>query len=199
VAATIDEYQNYIAESVASDAAEAEEFYSQQLQTATVERDAAERELKSFLTQFAGDESADDQPVSVQIEIDRLSDRLTAAEAKVAAARGSIETAQLQVAQQTTRAGRTFSVIDQPSVPTAPMSTLMDRVTTIGSYLVLGLVVAGAGLLVTTALNRSVTSAADLLAFDAISLVATIPPIKLSRPASEHTRFRALRRGEAAA
>jgi hypothetical protein len=199
VTATIDEYQNYITESVASDAAEAEEFYTEQLTTATEERDAAERELSWYLNQFADDKPADEQPLSVQLEIERLSDRLSAAESKVAAAQAGIETAQLQVAQQTTRAGRTFSVVDQPSLPTAPMSTLMDRITTVGSYFVLGLVVAGAALLVTTVLNRSVMSAADLLAFDAVSLVATVPPIELARGRSKRTRLSGRRRGVATA
>jgi hypothetical protein len=191
VSATIDEYQNYITESVASDAAEAVEFYSQQLESAMEERAAAERDLTEFIADFVGDESASDQPVIIQIEIDRLRNRVTAAEAKVAAAQASIEEAQLQVAQQTTRAGRTFSVIDQPSVPRAPMSTMLDRITTIGSYFVLGAVVAGAALLVTTALDRSVSSSADLLALNAVSLVATVPRITLTgTPRRRHSRNR---------
>lgn len=199
VTATIDGYQTYITESVASDAAEAEEFYSQRLATATEERDAVEQELGEFLDRFTGDESVESQPLSVQLEIDRLTERLSTAEAKVAAAQTGIETAQLQVAQQTTRAGRTFSVIDQPSLPSAPVSTLMDRIMTVGSYFVLGLVVAGAALLVTTVLNRSVTSSADLIAFDAVSLVATVAPIGTKRALARGGRSRRRRRGVAAA
>lgn len=192
VSATIGEYQNYLAESVASDAADAEQFYSQQLESAQEERAAAERDLTKFVADFVGEESASDQPVIIEIEIERLRDRITTAEAKVAAAQASIEEAQLQVSQQTTRAGRTFSVIDQPFVPRAPTSSMVDRITTVGSYFVLGAVVAGAALLVTTALDRSVSSPADLLAFDAVSLVATVPRITLTgtltRKPSHHRR-----------
>lgn len=197
VSATIDEYQDYIAEIVASNAAEAVEFYSQQLDRALDERDAAERDLQDFIERFAGDAAGADQPLSIQIEVDQLGDRVDAAEAKVSAARTSIEEAQLQVAQQTTKAGRSFSVIDQPSVPSEPVSTLMDRITTIGSFFVLGLVVAGAGLLITTVLDRSIASAADLLAFDVVTLVATVPTISLTVGGPKRMKPRIRRRKRA--
>jgi hypothetical protein len=199
VLATIDEYQGYIAESVASNAAEAEEFYSLQLGAALEDRAAAERALQEFITTFVGDGSETDQPVSIQIEIDRLRTRIDAIETKVSAAQTSIEEARLQVAQQTTRAGRSFSVIDEPSVPSEPMSTLRDRITTIGSFFVLGLVVAGAGLLITTVLDRSISSAADLIAFDEVTLVATVPTISIPFAPPSRRRPRTKRRVEVAA
>jgi hypothetical protein len=49
------------------------------------------------------------------------------------------------------------------------------------SFMLLGAVIAFAALLVTTVLDHTVSSSVDLLAISGISLVATVPPVKLGR------------------
>lgn len=188
VSATIDQYQEFLSESVASNAAEAEAFYTEQLEALEVERDLAQEALTTYAASLPPDEDS----FVAQVEVERLSNELAAAELKVDEAQQNIDAARLARAQQTTEAGRSFTVIDVPRVPDAPESTLIKRLTVVVSFMVLGAAISASVLLITTALDRTVSSVADLLVLPSVTLVASVPTLRSLQ--SGHRRFAGRRR-----
>lgn len=193
VAATISQYEAFITETVAGNSSEAVTYYSEQLDSLQAERDTAERALTDYIAGLAQYDDDATYPIGVQIEVDRLTSRLDAVESQIAAAEAKIDEARLQESQQTTQAGRSFTVVDEPRVSGAPQSTLMKRVMIIAAFLLMGVVIAAAALLLTTVLDQTVASPADLLALGGVALVATVPPVRLAGHARSR-RWRARRR-----
>ncbi len=180
VGATIDQWDRFLAETVASDASEAEQFWSERLDALEVERLAAEDELADYLAdqpELVGDES---YPADVQLRIGRLSGNIETIEAQIRTTEAEIDKAVLTRSQQTAEAGQSFNVVDEPRVPTAPESTLISQAMLVLSFLLMGAVIAVAALLLTTVLDQSVSSAADLGNIAGIAQVAIVPPVAMA-------------------
>jgi uncharacterized protein involved in exopolysaccharide biosynthesis len=180
VTATIAEFQSFVTETAASDSTEAEAFWSQRLESLEAERQQAQAALTEFVDQLPPLAEGEERAVQDELELGRLSDRVSSLDSKVDDATAELDRAQLLRTQQSTEAVRRVTVIDEPRVPGAPESTLMKRVTLVGSFFLLGVVIAAAALLVTTVLDQSVASSADLLAITGIALVATVPPVRFA-------------------
>ncbi|MCB0965219.1 MAG: hypothetical protein KDB37_00160 [Ilumatobacter sp.] len=172
--ATIDEYEAYLNDTVVSATREAEEFYNAQLVKREQERDDAIEELEAFVDTLDPVPLGEDQPVGVQIEIDRLADAVTTAEAAVDATEAQIDAAALTQSQQMSEAGRSLTTIDEPQVPSAPETSLVQRASTVIAFALLGTVIALAALITTTVLSTAVASPADLLGIEGVELVATV-------------------------
>lgn len=78
-------------------------------------------------------------------------------------------------------AGRTLQIVDPPSSTFEPKSTLVDRAVIFGAFVMLGMIVALTILLLSTYLDRSVRSAADIEAAGAGVTVAAVPRIDALR------------------
>ena len=180
VNATIENYQMFVKDTASSNSSEAITFYTEQLTELAVERDAAQEALTTYLEKLPPLEDGEQYSAIIELDSRRLSDALSATEAKIDSAQEKIDEAKLLQAQQTSLAGRRFTVIDQPQVPTAPESALVQRITLVASFFMLGLIVALAALLLTTTLDQTVASAADLLSLDGVALVATTPSIRFA-------------------
>lgn len=196
VASTVNQYQVFLGETVARDAAEAETFYTTQLEALEHDRAAAEERLSEYLLRLPPlDEGEVDYPIDIRLEVERLSDGIVAVEGQINDVKADLNAASLARVQQTSEAGQSFTVIDPPRVPSAPESVLVKQITLTGSFFLMGLVIAIGALLVTTALDRSVAAPDDLLAIDGITLVATVPTVKLPAVAGQApTRARRGRR-----
>ncbi len=177
VDAAIETYQDYLADTVARDSSEAEEYYRNLRDSAAAELEAAEDELTELLDRLPVLEDGDDRPIEDAILIENHNDRIEAAETKVLSAQENIDTAELAVLQSRSEAGRSLQIIDEPRVPVQPQATLMTKVQLLASMLVLGVIVGLAAVLVTTALDRSVGTAGELAAIPGITVVTTVPPI----------------------
>ncbi len=178
-AATIDQYETFLTETVASDSNAAEDFYTTQLEALNEEHEAAQAALDTYVRSLPDPEpGSSSYPINVQLEVERLNDKISSMEERIDAAQENVNAAKLARTQQTSEVGRSFDVIDAPRVPSAPESTLMAEAMLIASFLVLGLVIAAAALLVTTMLDQTVASAADLLSITGITTVATVPPAR---------------------
>lgn len=173
---TITTYQQFIADTVASDSSEAIDFYTTQLEDYQLEVQRAEDNLVEYVDGIPGTR---DPTLAESLQIERLTDAVRVAEDKVAATEDEIERARLTAAQARSEAGRALTVIDPPQVPTSPESTLLSKVLAVVSYVLLGAVVAIGILLVTTVLDHSVSTASDLMAVDGVDLVATVPRLDL--------------------
>ena len=181
VSGTISAYQQYVAASVASLSEEAVAFHVEQLSEFEAEVETAQAELEQFV-EDAGDIDADDRSVTVDIQLTRLTSALAAAEAKVAATKADIDEAELAVEQSRSEAGRSLTVIDEPNVPSAPQSTLIERISTIISFTMLGVVIMLAALVIGTVLDQSVASASDLRPLNGVEHVAVVPVLGFDTP-----------------
>jgi uncharacterized protein involved in exopolysaccharide biosynthesis len=181
VASTIDEYGRYLTETVTTDAVEAEAFWTERLDTLQAELSVAEEELGDYAASLPPLREGQDYPPDVTINIERLSGNLEAVEAQVRETEAQIDTAVLTQSQQATEAGRSYNVVDQPRQPEAPESTLMKKAMLVVSFVLMGFVIALAALLLTTALDRSIASAADLSGFVGLGQIATVAPLKQVR------------------
>ncbi len=190
VDATIAEYNRFLAETVARDASNALSFWTERLDALQTERLNAEEELADFLA----DQPAlvDDQayPADVQLRIGRLSGNIESIEVQIRAIEAEIDRAILTRTQQTTEAGKSFSIVDEPRVPTAPESTLITQAMLVLSFLLMGFVIAVAALAVTTVLDHSISSTADLIGIDGVTQVAIVPPVALSSARGHRRRLR---------
>lgn len=194
VEATLTQYAQFLNETVASDAAEAEEFFSGRLEALQVERDDAEGALTDFVDGLPPLAEGDDYPVTVQVQIDRLSGQLESIEAEMRSVEDRVDEAVLTRSQQTTAASNSFSVVDAPEVPGAPESTFMKKAMLVIAFALMGAVVAFAALVLTTALDHGVASVGELLALPGVSQVATVPPVAIGRRPSRRGRGRRGRR-----
>lgn len=181
VEATIAGYQDYIAQAVASESREAVDFYTEQLVDLEADVTAADTALREFVATLPDLESGETLPFLQQTELDRLSTDLKTAEDKVTATEDEIDRAKLNVRTAQSDAGRSLTVVDAPTLPSAPESTIIDRIVTIISYTVLGLAVAVAALLVSTVLDQSVVSHRDLATISGVAFVATVPLVRTMR------------------
>lgn len=195
---TIGAYLEFVAESVASQSSEAVLFYRQQLAEFEIEVETASSELETFVTQVEANELAagdeDRRSILVELQITRLTGALDAAELKVATTQEQIDLAELQVTQSRSEAGRSLTVIDAPEVPTAPQSTLVKRASIVISFTLLGFVIMLTALVISTVLDQSVASAADLRGIDGVELVATVPAMRFIRPSADEKTRRGRRR-----
>lgn len=182
-AATIGQFEQlvdqHIAQTLASDASEAESFYATQLEARQADRDVAEQELESYLATLPALPTGVDPSVEVQVDIDRLSNRLTAAEAQVGAAQASLDDATLARTQLVSQIDRSVTVIDPPQVPDTAEPVLVRQAATVIGFTLLGLILVLGALLLTTALDSSVVSTLDLIDLPGIGYVTTIPTLAL--------------------
>ena len=196
VVATIDEYRLFLGDTVARAATSAEEFWTERLDQVRADRDAAEQDMLGYIAGLPALEDGDDYPVTVQVEVNRLSGRLEALEAEVSSVEEQIDTAVLTRTQQTASAGESFAVIDPPRVPGAPDSTLVERAMTVLAFILMGLVISIAAIVVTTVLDRTISSPLEISAIPSVAQVVTVAaaPKRRSRsrpspdePADERT------------
>lgn len=179
VNAAIATYQDYVAQTVARDSIAAVAYYEGVRSDALAEFDAAKEELELLLDELPEVVVESDRPIRDALRIQTLTDQIDGAAEDVAAAESQIDAAELASLQSQSEAGRSLQVIDEPQVPFAPQSTLTSAILVVGSLFLLGVAVAFAALVVTTLLDRSVSTSAELAAIGGISLVATVPPIDM--------------------
>lgn len=194
VAATVDQYQLVIEEQAASQAIEAEAFWTARIDALEPELAAAEAALNEFVQNLEPLENGETYPLDVELESERLRGEVESLEAEIRAAREQVDTAVLTRSQQATEARRSFVVVDEPEIPGAPESTFMKRVMLVLSFVFMGTVIGLAALLATTALDHSVSSTADLASIVGIAQVATVPAIA-GMPGRGGGRGRGGRRG----
>jgi hypothetical protein len=197
VKATMTEFQELVKTNAASDSTEAEEFWTTRLESLQKERETAQTALTTYISSLPPLEDGEDRNAEQTIRLGELTTELDSILSRINDAEAEIDRAQLAHTQQSSEASRMVRVIDEPQLPGAPQSTLMHRMTLVASFVMLGLVISIAALLITTVLDHTVASSADLLAIGGISLVATVPPVRFGAgTAPKRTLLRRRRRRE---
>lgn len=172
-AAAIDAYQGFLESTVASQSDEAIAYYTQQLDQLVAERDSAQDALARSVAALTDDELS----AIEQIEVSRLTSTVTRIEERMIDTQGEIDSAVLAGEQATSEALRSITVIDPPLAPSNPVSSAVDRLITVFSFTLLGLVLAGLALALTTVLDQTVVSPLDLVQLNGVALVATAPTL----------------------
>lgn len=180
--ATIDTYRITVVNSVAADSIAAEDFFRDLQGEAETIRTDAEGELSRYLAGLPPVSSTEDYTVAEQLEIQRLTSSLERADTNVETAKDQIQQAQLRVAQIQSEAGESIRLIDPPSLPIESKSQLLRMVSLVIVFFLLGVIVAIAALLVTTAFDRTVRFDLDVIESSNSTTVASVKTIKaLSR------------------
>ncbi len=172
--ATVDAYLQYLSDTVATDSSTAEDFYRDQHAAAVIVAEDARGELDRYIDQIP-DNSDQSSQLRVQFLVERYSDEVVKADAKVDAAQEGIDAARLAAQQSRIEAGRSVTLIDTPKVPVASESSMIKTATTVATFVILGIFISIAAILVTTVLDNSVSNPADLRAIAGVSYVGTVP------------------------
>jgi capsular polysaccharide biosynthesis protein len=196
--ATIAQFQDFLEATASSKASAAEEYWTARLARLEEQRAGAEQALTTYVESLPELDADQDYPVPVQVQLEALRDSVSSLQEKISGAEEKIDEAVLLRTQESSEASESITIIDAPQVPGAPVSTVMKRIMLVMSFMMLGFVIAFAALLVTTVLDHSVSSPADLLAIAEIPLVATIPPVKFGQFGNgKHRRSRGRKQGDA--
>lgn len=180
--AMIDEYLSVLRSTVSEDAQAAVDFYEDRRTEAIVRVDDASATLNTFVAQLPDLPDDVDLPVPDQLALERLYQRLTLAELAFDDAESAIEEARLSVVVAQSEAGRSIQVIDAPNSTFEPESSLPTKAIRFMAASFLGALMAVTILLLSTHLDRSVRSAADIEAAGAGATVAAVPVIKSLKP-----------------
>jgi hypothetical protein len=195
--ATIEEFQRFLENTASSTASAAEHYWNTRLERLEAQRAEAEANLTAFVDSLPPLEPGEDLSPENQLVLDQYRTAVENVQEKISTIEERIDEAILLRTQRSSEASQSISVIDAPKVPTAPQSTVMKRIMVVMSFMMLGFVIALAALLVTTVLDHTVSSPADLLTIAGISLVATVPPVRFAGGGKESGRARRrLRRTE---
>jgi hypothetical protein len=194
--ATIETYREYVVDTVASDGLAAVDFYTALQEQAQEQVVAAQRELQDYVVNLPPLAADEVRPIEQELTIQRLNSALDRAEENVQTSTAEIETARLQVAQSRSEAGQSVRVIDPPSLPGVPQPKLFKMLSVVLVFGVLGVLISGTALVVTTALDRTIRFDLDVVPATGSPIVATIPVVSSLLPSKR--RFRRRRRDAAA-
>lgn len=174
-------FTNFVISSEVLGSDVAESFYDQQLTAYKSEVDAASEALEAFL--IANPEPLDarlERDIADQLEIARLNDQLTRAQARFDGAFDNRELSRLATVESSADIGQRFRILDEPASPLLPTSGLTGVVTTAILYGVLGLLVSLGAVALASVLDRSIHSAADLERLG-VTVRAVVPKSKSIR------------------
>jgi uncharacterized protein involved in exopolysaccharide biosynthesis len=172
--ATIDEFVQTVIDSVLAESAAAEAYFTELLTRYEAESEAAASALESYLISHP-EPAAGDRPTAEQVEIARLNRAADAAELKVQGARQNLEQAQLAAEQALADTQQRLSVIDEPEVAVAPLSSMKEQATTIAMFVLLGLFFAAAGLVVLMLMDRTLRRPEEVRSRLGVDVIGTVP------------------------
>ncbi len=169
----ITSYSAYVLAAETADSNAAADFYESQIST----YETAVKQAQVNVDNYVADHKAPnfgERPENEVIELSRLNNQVQLAQTALDTAQAKLDEAKLATKTSESDIGQRLQVIDEPGVPVAPEGTLKKKVTTIGMFLVLGLVVGCAMLVISALLDRSIRSSNDLTA-EGLVVLATVP------------------------
>ncbi len=162
VESTVQAYLDDVAEIVATDSRDAIEFWQDQLEVAEGSVAAAELELDEYLATLPALLPGEDYSTAESLVIRRLDDSLARANDDVNDAVDGIRQAELTASQAETAAFQTIRIIDPASTPLEPEPSFMRKAIMVFMFLLIGLIAGLGAIALATAIDRSVSSAAQL-------------------------------------
>jgi hypothetical protein len=181
VDATINSYLDLLAETVAIDSLEAITFWSAVRSEAQARADTAESELRDYIQTLPVLAEGEQLSTVQELDVARLNATLDAALSQVSDAQSRIDTAELNVEQSKSEAGRQVRVVDPPQRATAPTPETFRKLATVAMFTMMGLLLGLAALVVTTMVDHSIRSISQLRSATGMSSTVVVPRSKALR------------------
>jgi len=178
--ATIDSFIEYRLAGDVSESKAAEQFFNTQLSTYQQQLDAAQKALADYAAAHPGGPQ-DERPLAEQVEIDRLKSAVTEAQAPYASAQGKSDEARLATEQAASDVNERLRVIDEPSVPGAPVPRLKSMVITLALFTIVGSLVAFGAVVLASTLDRTMRSPEDVEDIFGLPVLTVVPESRTSR------------------
>lgn len=188
VEATTTGYGEYLNELAVADSLEAVQFWTERRQAAENEAALAEETLNEYIAALPPLGEGDERPTEQVLELQRLNTALDRALTAVRDGQGAIDEAQFNANQAASSSAREFVLIDAPNVPLEPASIRRDQVVAIVTFGALGVIIALAALVLTTATDRSVRTRSQLRQAGNVDVVAVIPRMRQLRRRDRKSR-----------
>jgi uncharacterized protein involved in exopolysaccharide biosynthesis len=152
----------------------AERILESQVAAAEERLDAAQNELDTyFVENQVGPEG--ERPLAQQLQIDRLSNAAQRAEDHYVAQVDRLDEAKLTTAQTKTVVESRLRLVDEPTFPLAPEPRLRKAVMTFAVFIVLGLIISTALVVLVAALDRTIRVPNDVEAKFGLDVLAVVP------------------------
>jgi hypothetical protein len=181
VEATTTGYGEYLNEIAVADSIEAVQFWTERRQAAEDEAALAEESLNAYISDLPPLADGDERSTEQVLELGRLNAALDRALTAVRDGQGAIDEAQFNANQAASSSARELVVIDAPRLPLQPAPVRRDQMVAIATFGMLGVIIALAALVLTTATDRSLRTRSQLRLASNVDVVAVIPRVKQLR------------------
>ena len=171
---------NFISRRINADLQEsriAEAFFSELVLARDIEADEARDELAAWLIDNPGPNTITDRPIDQQVRIQTFEGSIAEAEIRFNEAVDQQEQAQLAAAQVEADVRQSFLTIDPPQIPRDPQNGPVDLAILGVSFAVVGVLLSGAVLLLTSAADTSLRFPAEVEELVGAELLAVIPKV----------------------
>ena len=176
--ATMDAYTQWKLNGDQQEGVVAQHFFADVLPPYQKELQRARDELKAYLETHPVPLRGERLPQE-QIEIAQYQAVIDTAAKRVAGALDKEESARLAQSQSESSARQTYLVLDAPTLPSKPATSLKDTATSVGIYLVLGLVLSIVGILSGALFDQSFRFPIDVRNRLDLPILALIPDVPL--------------------
>lgn len=177
VTAAIDSYVDWRLQLAISDSSAAEKFYVDLLTSQGKRVDIAQKALNDYLIGNPEPPAPAVRDVEETLEIRRLDDALTRAQDQYDTWQGGAEQARLETQRAKSESDQRLRVVDPPQIPSNPEPALKKNIITMTIFIILGLMVAAACLILSTLADRKIRSQDDLESIPGLEVVGVIPRI----------------------
>jgi len=174
-------YGEYLTLLAVADSQEAVRFWTDRRQVASNEADIAQDALDSFVQRLPTLASGEERATEQTLEIQRLSSAFDRALDTVREAQSAIDEAQFTANQAASSSARQLVVIDAPIMANDPAPVRRDQATVVAMFILLGLAIAFAAVLLTTLLDRAIRTRSQLALASGIDVVVVVPRVSKLR------------------
>jgi capsular polysaccharide biosynthesis protein len=159
--ATIDAYVHSIISSQASQSNAAITFFSDLLTTYQADLATARQSLNSYLTAhpapIVGARSDEEQA-----ELARINSDVTQAQTRYDDALSKKQDAELTTEKTKADVGERLRMVDAPALPAAPLGSMKKAITSMATFVILGIMLAAGAVVVGTQLDHSIRTSSDV-------------------------------------
>ncbi len=173
-AATIENYTRWRIDAELAQSAVAQGFFADLIPVYAAEREVARQALVDYLRSHP-EPLQGDRPTLEQLEVDRLRGDLADAEARLAATQDKDEEARLAASQAEVNIRQSFYVMDPPTIPREPATSLRQLALQIGGFGGVGLALTALAIVGGALLNRGFVFPVDVRENLHLPVLATVP------------------------
>ena len=172
--ALIDSYTQYVLTAETASSESAATFIQTELDGAKQQVTDAEDALAAYFDAHPSP-TIGSRPDVQQLQIQRLNDAITSAQNQVDTYQTKLDEATIATKQSESDITQRLQLVDEPRLPSFPEPVRKTQIMSLAVFLMLGLFIALASLLVVSLLDRSVRSADDLEGISDLEVIASIP------------------------